>query len=54
VREKEGRDLLKETQLALVEKERAYYKAVKDYETECSKNEVLIAKIERRGRKQAQ
>eukprot|EP00038_Savillea_parva_P010196 m.188551 g.188551 ORF g.188551 m.188551 type:complete len:623 (-) comp17477_c0_seq1:27-1895(-) len=51
-REKENRDKLKETQLSLYEKERAYYKAVKDYETECSKNEILISKLERRGRKQ--
>lgn len=49
-REKETRDKLKEEQLSLVDKERAYYKAVKDYETECSKNEGLIAKLERRGK----
>lgn len=36
---------------ALVEKERQYYKSVKDYETECSKNELLIAKIKRRANK---
>eukprot|EP00041_Stephanoeca_diplocostata_P021099 m.485304 g.485304 ORF g.485304 m.485304 type:complete len:64 (-) comp21733_c0_seq1:2285-2476(-) len=35
---------------SLVEKERQYYKSVKDYETECSKNELLIAKLKRRNK----
>ena len=51
-REKEGRDKMKEQELSLIEKEREYYKAVKDYETECGKNEILISKVERRNRKQ--
>ena len=51
-REKEARDKMKEQELSLIEKEREYYKAVKDYETECGKNEILISKVERRNRKQ--
>lgn len=36
---------MREEHLALVEKERAYHKCVKDYETECGKNEALLARL---------
>ena len=38
---------LRETHTALVEKQRAYFKAVKDFQDECTKNEMLMAKLAR-------
>ena len=48
-REKMTRDQLSAKVLSLVEKERSYFKTVKEYEEECSKNELLLAKLKRRG-----
>lgn len=45
VAEESTRDSMREEHLALVEKERAYHKCVKDYETECGKNEALLARL---------
>eukprot|EP00051_Salpingoeca_urceolata_P018063 m.251557 g.251557 ORF g.251557 m.251557 type:complete len:624 (-) comp19111_c3_seq4:97-1968(-) len=47
-REKTRRDELSDAYLDLIDKERQYYKTVKDYEAECSKNEVLLAKLKRK------
>eukprot|EP00041_Stephanoeca_diplocostata_P021100 m.485309 g.485309 ORF g.485309 m.485309 type:complete len:618 (-) comp21733_c0_seq2:2285-4138(-) len=49
-KEQSKRDDLSSVLQSLVEKERQYYKSVKDYETECSKNELLIAKLKRRNK----
>lgn len=39
------RDEIRAQHLGLVEKERLYHKSVKDYETECAKNETLLARL---------
>lgn len=46
--EKQKRDKLSDTYLQLVEMERQYFKAVKDHEAECNKNETLLAKLKKR------
>ena len=43
--EESTRDAMRTEHLALVDKQRAYYKCVKDYETECGKNEALLDKL---------
>ena len=43
--EETTRDALRADHLSLVEKERSYHKCVKDYETECGKNEALLDKL---------
>jgi len=43
--EKSERDEMRDNHLKLVEKERLYHKCVKDYESECSKNEKLLTKL---------
>lgn len=43
--EKSQRDKLNTAYLDLVEKQRTYYKTVKDFQEECSKNEALLAKV---------
>eukprot|EP00039_Didymoeca_costata_P018754 m.334806 g.334806 ORF g.334806 m.334806 type:complete len:615 (+) comp17444_c0_seq1:141-1985(+) len=43
--EKENRDEIRDRHLKLVEKERLYHQCVKDYGTECAKNEALIARL---------
>ena len=48
-REKSSRDQLSDKYLELVDKDRQYYKTVRAYETECSKNEILLGKLKRRG-----
>ncbi|KAL4222275.1 Coiled-coil domain-containing protein 93 [Mactra antiquata] len=42
--EKMKRDQLNDTYLDLVEKQRLYFKTVKDFQEECRKNEVLLSK----------
>lgn len=43
--EKMKRDQLSDTYLDLVEKQRLYFKTVKDFKEECRKNELLAAKV---------
>ncbi|XP_067131944.1 coiled-coil domain-containing protein 93 isoform X1 [Centruroides vittatus] len=43
--EKMKRDQLNDTYLDLVEKQRLYFKTVKDFKEECRKNELLAAKV---------
>jgi hypothetical protein len=40
-----SRDAIRANVLKLVEQERFYHQCVKDYETECSKNEQLLARL---------
>ncbi|XP_019645976.1 PREDICTED: coiled-coil domain-containing protein 93-like [Branchiostoma belcheri] len=43
--EKMRRDQLNDTFLDLVDKQRVYFKTVKDFQEECRKNEILLAKL---------
>jgi len=43
--EKMKRDQLGDTHLDLVEKQRTYFKTVKDFKEECRKNEILLSKL---------
>ncbi|XP_072029875.1 coiled-coil domain-containing protein 93-like [Amphiura filiformis] len=43
--EKMRRDQLNDTYLDLVEKQRLYFKTVRDFKEECRKNEILLAKV---------
>jgi len=43
--EKLKRDELNDEYLALVEKQRQYFKTVKDFQEECRKNEILLTKM---------
>ncbi|XP_041365709.1 coiled-coil domain-containing protein 93-like [Gigantopelta aegis] len=43
--EKMKRDQLNDTYLDLVEKQRLYFKTVKDFKEECRKNEILLSKL---------
>jgi len=47
--EKMRRDLLSDTYLDLVEKQRLYFKTVKDLKEECRKNELLITTLKNHG-----
>lgn len=47
--EKEERDRLNAMYMELVEKQRSYYKTVRDFQEECRKNEVLAAKLKAKG-----
>jgi chromosome segregation ATPase len=44
--EKMRRDRLNDEYLDLIDKQRVYYKTVKDFQEECRKNEILLAKLE--------
>eukprot|EP01006_Ploeotia_vitrea_P054030 TRINITY_DN67839_c5_g1_i1.p1 TRINITY_DN67839_c5_g1~~TRINITY_DN67839_c5_g1_i1.p1 ORF type:complete len:586 (-),score=137.89 TRINITY_DN67839_c5_g1_i1:1434-3191(-) len=46
--EQVAHDALSEKCTALLQKQRAYYSAVKEFQEECNKNEVLIGKIEKK------
>jgi len=39
------RDQLNDTYLDLIEKQRIYFKTVKDFKEECRKNEILLSKL---------
>ena len=43
--EKMRRDQLSDQYLDLVEKQRLYFKTVKDFKEECRKNEILLSKL---------
>ncbi|WAQ93510.1 CCD93-like protein [Mya arenaria] len=45
--EKMRRDQLNDTYLDLIEKQRLYFKTVKDFQEECRKNEILLSKMKR-------
>ncbi|XP_023931883.1 coiled-coil domain-containing protein 93-like [Lingula anatina] len=45
--EKMRRDQLNDQYLDLIEKQRQYFKTVKDFKEECRKNEILLAKVKR-------
>jgi len=47
--EKNEKDRLNDIYLELIEKQRAYYKTVRDFQEECRKNEVLLAKLKAKG-----
>lgn len=46
--EKMKRDQLNDNYLDLIEKQRLYFKTVKDFQEECRKNEILLKKLERK------
>lgn len=48
VKEKEKRDELQDTYTQLQQQQRQYYKMVRDFQEECSKNELLVAKLKGR------
>ncbi|KAG8193575.1 hypothetical protein JTE90_000212 [Oedothorax gibbosus] len=50
--EKRQRDLLNDNLLDLIEKQRLYFKTVKDFKEECRKNEILVAKLKEKNRGQ--
>jgi hypothetical protein len=43
--EKMEKDRLNGIYLELVEKQRAYYKTVRDFQEECRRNEILVSKL---------
>jgi len=43
--EKMKRDQLGDHHLDLIEKQRLYFKTVKDFKEECRKNEILLSKL---------
>ncbi|XP_064386221.1 coiled-coil domain-containing protein 93-like [Halichondria panicea] len=47
--EKNEKDRLNAIYLELVEKQRSYYKTVRDFQEECRKNEILISKLRAKG-----
>jgi DNA repair exonuclease SbcCD ATPase subunit len=47
--EKMKRDQLNDSYLALIEKQRQYFKTVKDFQEECRKNEILQSKLQQSG-----
>lgn len=51
--EKMKRDQLNDTYLDLVEKQRLYFKTVKDFKEECRKNEILAAKTKEKSQEKA-
>jgi hypothetical protein len=48
--EKKQRDKLNTVYLELIEKQRTYYKTVKDFQEECRKNETLLSKLKAKNR----
>ncbi|XP_071811815.1 coiled-coil domain-containing protein 93-like isoform X2 [Apostichopus japonicus] len=46
--EKMKRDQINDNYLDLIEKQRLYFKTVKDFQEECRKNEILLKKLERK------
>jgi hypothetical protein len=48
-KEQAERDRLRAAYLELVEQARQYHKTVQEYETECGKNEQLLARLKKRG-----
>ncbi|XP_054712331.1 coiled-coil domain-containing protein 93-like isoform X2 [Uloborus diversus] len=48
--EKRHRDLLNDQLLELIEKQRLYFKTVKDFKEECRKNEALVSKLKEKNK----
>ncbi|KAF8796419.1 Coiled-coil domain-containing protein 93 [Argiope bruennichi] len=48
--EKKQRDMLNDQLLDLIEKQRLYFKTVKDFKEECRKNEILVAKLKEKNK----
>ncbi|GIZ04140.1 coiled-coil domain-containing protein 93 [Caerostris extrusa] len=48
--EKRQRDMLNDQLLDLIEKQRLYFKTVKDFKEECRKNEILVSKLKEKNR----
>ncbi|GIY48570.1 coiled-coil domain-containing protein 93 [Caerostris darwini] len=48
--EKRQRDMLNDQLLDLIEKQRLYFKTVKDFKEECRKNEILMSKLKEKNR----
>lgn len=48
--EKMHRDALNDQLLDLIEKQRLYFKTVKDFKEECRKNEILVARLKEKGK----
>ncbi|XP_035211917.1 coiled-coil domain-containing protein 93-like [Stegodyphus dumicola] len=49
--EKRHRDMLNDQLLDLIEKQRLYFKTVKDFKEECWKNESLVAKLKEKNKR---
>jgi hypothetical protein len=50
--EKTQKDRANDDYLSLVDKQRQYYKTVKEFQEECRKNEVLLMKVQSLGERQ--
>ncbi|CAL1267195.1 unnamed protein product [Larinioides sclopetarius] len=48
--EKKQRDMLNDQLLDLIEKQRLYFKTVKDFKEECRKNEILVSKLKEKNK----
>ncbi|GFQ68342.1 coiled-coil domain-containing protein 93 [Trichonephila clavata] len=48
--EKRQRDMLNDQLLDLIEKQRLYFKTVKDFKEECRKNEILVSKLKEKNK----
>ncbi|GBM68132.1 Coiled-coil domain-containing protein 93 [Araneus ventricosus] len=48
--EKKQRDMLNDQLLDLIEKQRLYFKTVKDFKEECRKNEIVVAKLKEKNK----
>jgi len=48
--EKKQRDAFNDQLLDLIEKQRLYFKTVKDFKEECRKNEILVTKLKEKNK----